>query len=401
MAGGYFLRQRTKLFPNLTTISCLGVPMSIYFGDSLVSSPATQSGSMRQGVSGMGSGGQALDAERPAGVMPVGGASLRAQLSPLEFALFAQFGIRRSFHAEQQVFRRGEMGTSMFIVVSGAVSLDFSGGMSPKQLGSNDFFGELGLLIERHPRSCDACACCETVLLEITHELFHSLVDQDPAMVVFFLRRTLSRVVSSEQRLISQLSRRNQELETALGNLYSTNHELNHTRELVYSDDLTGLSNRRALTAYLQATHRSGKRPQGLLLIDCDDFKGLNDAHGHLVGDQALQRLGRILSSVAGKDDIACRLGGDEFCILLAQADAECLTRVANFILEAARGWISDPRVAAEVCAVSIGMALVGDTHHWNDTYSRADKALYEAKRRGGNRAQWYADGAVGQRRLG
>jgi len=351
-------------------------------------------------MSGMGSG-DTVRHERPVGVAPSGGTSLRAQLSPVEFALFSQFAIRRTVRADEPLFRRGELGTSMFIVVSGAVSLDFGGGMAPKQLACNDFFGELGLLIERHPRSCDARASCDSVLLEITHANFHRLVDQDPAMVVFFLRRTLSRVVSSEQRLIGQLSRRNQELETALGNLYSTHSELTSTRELVYSDDLTGLNNRRALTAYLQESHRSGKRPQGLLLIDCDDFKGLNDVHGHLVGDQALQRLGRILNSVVGRDDIACRLGGDEFCILLAQADVDCLTRVADFILEAARGWSSDPRAAAEACSVSIGMALVNDGHHWNDTYSRADKALYEAKRRGGNRAQWFVDGSPGQRRLG
>ncbi len=351
-------------------------------------------------MSGMGIGEPALH-ERPVGVAPSGGVPLRAQLSAVEFALFAQFGIRHDLQTNTQLFRRGDVGTSMFIVVSGAISLDFGAGLAPKQLLCNDFFGELGLLIERHPRSCDARASCDSVLLEITHANFHRLIDQDPATVVFFLRRTLARVVSSEQRLIGQLSRRNQELEAALGNLYSTHNELTNTRELVYSDDLTGLNNRRALTAYLQRSHRSGKRPQGLLLIDCDDFKGLNDVHGHLVGDQALQRLGRILNSVAGNDDIACRLGGDEFCILLAQADVDCLARVADFILEAARGWGSDPRAAAEACSVSIGMALVDEGHHWNDTYSRADKALYEAKRRGGNRAQWFVDRSSGQRRLG
>lgn len=338
-------------------------------------------------MSGMGSGGLALQAELP--VDSIGGTLSCAQLSPVEFALFAEYGIRHVLHADQELFRRGDLGTSMFIVVSGVISLDFGAGLAPKQLGSNDFFGELGLLIERHPRSSHARASCETVLLEITHANFHRLIDQDPAMVVFFLRRTLSRVVSSEQRLIGQLSRRNQDLEAALGNLYSANHELHSTRELVYSDDLTGLNNRRALTAYLQKSHRSGKRPQGLLLIDCDDFKGLNDSYGHLAGDHALQCFGRILKSVAGKDDIACRLGGDEFCVLLLEADEERLQRTAEFVLDAVRHLIAYPGAAAGSCSVSIGLVMIAGDHHWNDAYSRADRALYEAKRAGGNRAQW------------
>ena len=55
----------------------------------------------------------------------------------------------------------------------------------------------------------------------------------------------------------------------------------------------------------------------GLLLIDCDRFKQVNDEHGHLVGDRVLQSVASILRSVAGPDDIACRLGGDEFCLLV------------------------------------------------------------------------------------
>ena len=340
-------------------------------------------------MSGMGTGGLALESELSVATS-AGGAVLRAQLSPVEFALFAEYGVRRALQADQVLFRRGDLGSSMFIIVSGTVSLDFGAGLAPKPMGCNDFFGELGLLIERHPRSCDARANCDSVLLEITHANFHRLIDQDPAMVVFFLRRTLSRVVSSEQRLIAQLSRRNHELETALGNLYSANHELHHTRELVYSDDLTGLSNRRALTAYLQKSHRSGHRPQGLLLLDCDDFKGLNDSYGHLAGDHALQCFGRILTSVTGKDDIACRLGGDEFCVLLMKADAESLPRTAEFVLEAMRHLIAYPGATVGACSLSIGMVLIGEDHHWNDAYSRADQALYMAKREGGNRAQWF-----------
>lgn len=340
-------------------------------------------------MGGMGSGGLALQKELPVGAADVGDTVLRAQVSAVEFALFSPFGVRRMLADAEVLFQRGDIGTSMFIIVSGAISLDFGPGLPPKQLGPNDFFGELGLLVDRHPRSSAARASGDTVLLEVTSASFHRLIDQDPATVVFFLRRTLWRVVSSEQRLIDQLSRRNQELEETLSNLYRANDELHRTRELVYTDDLTGMGNRRALTVYLQESHRSGQRPEGLLLIDCDDFKALNDSHGHLAGDHVLKRLGRVLSSVAGKDDIACRLGGDEFCVLLKDADTERLTRVAAFILEAVRGLEAFPGALPGICSVSIGIVPMEMHQHWNDAYSRADDALYEAKRLGGGRAQW------------
>ncbi len=340
-------------------------------------------------MSGMGPGGLAIQTSVPDGAVSSGGTHACARLSAVELALLQQYGRRRVLQAGEALFGRGDAGTSMFIILSGAISLDFCEGMPSKQLGVNEFFGELGLLIEHHRRSSDARASSDTVLLEVAHVDFQRLIDQDPEMVVFFLRRTLSRVVSSEQHLIDQLSRRNRELEMALGNLYNANDELHHTRELVYSDDLTGLSNRRALTQYLQKAHRDGVGPEGLLLIDCDNFKGLNDSRGHLAGDHALQAVGRVLSSVAGRDDIACRLGGDEFCVLLQRCDEQRLARASEFVLEAVRGLVAYPGAASGACSVSIGLVLIEDRHHWSGVYSRADRALYEAKRHGGNRACW------------
>lgn len=343
---------------------------------------------MGQRMTDMVSGGMAKQSQ-PLADHAAGSTVLPAQLSAMEFSLFAQFGSHRRLATDEVLYQRGDPSASMYIIVSGAVCLDFGTGIATRQLGSGDFFGELGTLTDRHPRNHEARASCDTLLIELTPEGFSQLVDQDPAMMVFFLRRTLARVVSSEQSLINQLSRRNHELETALGNLYSATHELDHTRALVYSDDLTGLHNRRSLTAYLHRSHRSEGRPQGLLLIDCDDFKGLNDRHGHLAGDQALQCMGRILSSVVGRDDIACRLGGDEFCILLRHATPERMSRVAAFVLDAVGNLANFPGGVAGTSSVSIGMTLIGEQLHWNEAYNLADRALYEAKRQGGGRAEW------------
>ena len=82
-------------------------------------------------MSGMGTGGLALESELSVATS-AGSAVLRAQLSPVEFALFAQYGVRRTLQADQVLFRRGDLGSSMFIIVSGTVSLDFGAGLAPK-----------------------------------------------------------------------------------------------------------------------------------------------------------------------------------------------------------------------------------------------------------------------------
>lgn len=201
------------------------------------------------------------------------------------------------------------------------------------------------------------------------------------------------RVVSNEQVLIRQLRHRNHDLEAALDNLYTTTHQLNHTEELVRTDELTGLDNRRGLTLYLQECRQSRRMPpQGLLLIDCDHFKHINDEYGHLAGDRVLQAVANILRSVVQVDGLACRLGGDEFCLLVQETDTEKLAHVAGFILQAVHGLLERSQPVPRICPVSIGACLLDPGSDWNDWYALADSAMYEAKRLGGNRLQWPRD---------
>lgn len=326
----------------------------------------------------------------PAGASAAMGEIVPALLSPGEFSLFAQHGRPRTFAAGEVLFRRGSIGHSMYVIVNGMVDLDFGEDLVVKYLGSNEFFGELGLLIGDHRRSADARAATDLTLLELDRSDFQRLIDQDPAVVAYFLRRSVMRVVSSEQRLIAQLRRRNDDLEAALDNLYTTTHQLSHTEELVRTDDLTGLHNRRGLTLYLQERHRTGGTPQGLLLIDCDRFKHINDIHGHLTGDRVLQALANILLSTVREGDIACRLGGDEFCLLVADASRDKLTRTAEFILSAVHGLQERQTGVPRICPISIGICLLEPGSPWSECYNRADAALYAAKRQGGNRLQWH-----------
>ena len=342
----------------------------------------------------------AAQTPRPESVseQPVAPDSATAALTQPEYALFAQVGRARRCYAGETLFRRGDLGTTMYVVANGTIELDFGDDLISKRLGVREFFGELGLLIGDHARSADAIAMTDGELIELRHEEFQRLVDSDPGLVSHFLRRAIMRVVLNEQGLIRRLRRRNQDLQSALDSLRATAHQLNQTEELIRTDELTGLYNRRGLTQHLAERRRNGALGGlGLVLIDCDRFKQVNDEHGHLVGDRVLQSVASILRSVVGDGDLACRLGGDEFCLLVKADSRDAVLGFAEFITTTTRGLLqmprhSEPGEAPLICTLSLGACLVDADSDWNDWYAQADMALYRAKRLGGNRVEWQDD---------
>ena len=316
-----------------------------------------------------------------------------AELSPSEFALFASVARVRRVSAGQSLFCRGDLGTTMYVVAHGSVELDFGDDLISKCLGPREFFGELGLLIGDHARSADARAVTDGELLELRHEEFRRLVERDSEGVSYFLRRAIMRVVLNEQGLIRRLRRRNQDLQAALDSLRATTHQLNQTEALIRSDELTGLHNRRGLSQHLQERrYNAATSGLGLLLVDCDRFKHINDDHGHLVGDRVLQGVANILRSVAGPGDLACRLGGDEFCLLVGAERQGDIVRIAQFVVDTAQALHKLQPSPPQITTLSIGASPVSPDQSWDDWYANADAALYRAKRLGGNRVEWQDD---------
>jgi diguanylate cyclase (GGDEF)-like protein len=313
-----------------------------------------------------------------------------AALTADEFALFAQVGRVRGVEPGERLFRRGDLGTTMYVISQGEVELDFGEDLAHKRLGPGEFFGELGLLIGDHARSADAVAVGHGLLLELRKEEFEPIAERAPALLAHFLRRAIQRVVLNEQTLIGRLRRRNLELQHALDSLRATTHRLTQTEQLTRTDELTGLANRRGFQLHLAERRRNGALAhRGLLLIDCDHFKDINDAHGHLVGDRVLQGVANILRSAAGADDYPARIGGDEFCMLVnADAPADLL-RIANFIVGTAHALDELKTAPPQIATLSIGATLITPHGHWDDWYGVADSALYRAKRAGGNRVEW------------
>ncbi|HEX4549811.1 sensor domain-containing diguanylate cyclase [Pseudomonas sp.] len=148
------------------------------------------------------------------------------------------------------------------------------------------------------------------------------------------------------------------------------------------TDLLTGLANRRAMNAALERLD-AAQQPYSALALDIDYFKRVNDTFGHDVGDVALQHVAQIIRDCARTGDLACRAGGEEFCLLLPDTDPETAHRVAERI----RSTLSNTSIApVGTLTLSIGVACRDvDTPSAEAILKRADERLYLAKRNGRN----------------
>jgi diguanylate cyclase (GGDEF)-like protein len=159
-------------------------------------------------------------------------------------------------------------------------------------------------------------------------------------------------------------------------------------------DPLTELPNRaQALSLVTAALHR-GRRSghmTGLLFVDLDGFKAVNDGHGHAAGDEVLQEVARRLRSTVRPGDVVCRLGGDEFVVLVEEAGSE---RDLQGLAERLIGSVSEPITAdgSQVrVGASIGIAVCRDADTDADALiAEADTAAYRAKDRGRGRAEMF-----------
>ena len=159
------------------------------------------------------------------------------------------------------------------------------------------------------------------------------------------------------------------------------------------TDPLTGLANRRSFDLELGAVGaRAGRSsPAQLVMVDIDHFKRVNDAHGHDTGDQVLRIVGEVLLANVRRDTLVARVGGDEFGLLLRGATPHYTAGIAIRLCEmlASRPLVvRGLRGVIEGITLSIGVAAGRAEESRDEWYARADAAMYEAKRRGGNRVR-------------
>ncbi len=159
--------------------------------------------------------------------------------------------------------------------------------------------------------------------------------------------------------------------------------------ELTVTDELTGVANRRRLIQVLEEEVKRSARTGhmfGLLMIDLDRFKLVNDRHGHQAGDAVLKRCAGEFQRNVRSTDLVARYGGEEFCAVLPETSTAGARRVAEKLREIIQA-LGEP-----VPTISVGVTFWQPRSSADDMLRQADEALYDAKRAGRNRVAAYGE---------
>jgi diguanylate cyclase (GGDEF)-like protein len=204
-----------------------------------------------------------------------------------------------------------------------------------------------------------------------------------PSLVMFVLLIAVLSMVAAviSQQDLAQIEAQTRELSLSEARL----------REQSVRDALTGLFNRRYLEETLARELGRAERlhgPLGMLMLDIDHFKRVNDSYGHAVGDEVLRALGSLLRANVRGSDIACRYGGEEFVLLLPEASREITRQRAETIRAGASCMaVSDQGRPITPITLSVGVAAFPlDGASAEALLKSADDALYRAKREGRDR---------------
>ncbi|HVX84760.1 MAG TPA: response regulator [Phycisphaerae bacterium] len=266
---------------------------------------------------------------------------------------------------------------------------------SPKLVISDwEMPGEDGLDFCRHLRRQQTLSAVHFIMLTV-HSDQQLLLSAYKAGVDDFVSKPfnaeelLARVQAGLRRtaLHGELSKKTQDLRAINIQLAAMNARLDR---LATTDELTGLYNRRQAMFTLEEQWELARRtnePLSVILADVDLFKQINDTHGHAAGDMMLQRLGTVLREQAAAVGAVCRIGGEEFLIILPGKrlpEAAALAERCRVEVERRAGASREDPVRA---TISAGVASrTPDMAQFSDLLRAADQALYAAKRAGRNR---------------
>jgi diguanylate cyclase (GGDEF)-like protein/PAS domain S-box-containing protein len=236
---------------------------------------------------------------------------------------------------------------------------------------------------------------------EIVDKGFHNLVD-DPALIERLVQHPDPSYAESALhggRYLSIMAARIEQQGDLLGmaallrDVTTQKRREAYLQAISYTDELTGLLNRRSLSDVLQQGIEEAldkKRPLSLMMLDMDHFKQLNDTYGHAMGDQVLIAFGVLLKGRLRDSDYACRYGGEEFCVILTNTAMGGAIKTAEDIRQA----VMEMDVDGVSVTVSIGVATVDQLSSptTESLLKAADEALYAAKAQGRNRTVQYSE---------
>ncbi|MEE9315198.1 MAG: GGDEF domain-containing protein [Rhizobiaceae bacterium] len=171
--------------------------------------------------------------------------------------------------------------------------------------------------------------------------------------------------------------------------LYTLNQAMAAVQMQADTDELTGLARRGRFEQNAKRIFAQEKRtplPVSLIVMDIDNFKSVNDKHGHLAGDAVLAQVGDMLKTSSRETDIIGRIGGEEFAILLWNADIKGARLVAETLRTSMENCDFGDLLDGENCTASFGVAQLEQGESYKQLFDLADRALYRAKNTGRNR---------------
>lgn len=240
------------------------------------------------------------------------------------------------------------------------------------------------------------CSACFAIGFAVVHRLVPPQAGFHPSVVAnFFVTANVLGLVLSGR--IKEL-RRDQWL--AMNEVRHRADDLKHEieqrevledrlREQANTDPLTGIGNRRNFFTLGQEIFDQAqryKRPLSAVLFDVDHFKHINDTYGHAAGDEVLKTVVGAICGILRKPDVFCRYGGEEFAVLLPESDAVGASRLAERIRSVVEERTIRVNETEEHVTVSVGVAVYTERDkEFGDLITRADDALYSAKRKGRN----------------
>ncbi len=283
------------------------------------------------------------------------------------------------------LFREGDMGTLMYIVLSGTVAISITADNSEElevaRVGSGSFFGEMSIL-EKDVRSATCRTVEDCVLLSLDAEDFGRLMVEHPRVAMGVMQRMLNTATSRLQKTGAFLSDMVQWGEQA--------------RIRAVSDEFTGMYNRRFFDETLHNSVLSASMGKGhfaLVMMDLDRFGTLNAEYGEKVGDEVILKAVSACRAVFEKEHLLCRYGGDEFAFILPGASGEDALKYCQKLKTALEkiDVLKGREGSIQKVSASIGIAACpGHGESVEELARSADLALYAAKEAGRDRAMLY-----------
>lgn len=213
-------------------------------------------------------------------------------------------------------------------------------------------------------------------------EMLEAPVNEGLPGILSELQQSTQLMQTQQERFLSQLYSAQNEIKSLRG-------KLERAQRAATLDGLTELLNRATFTRSLEQALTDRSQGVALVMLDIDHFKQFNDQYGHPLGDRVLQHVGQVLRSSLPPHAIAARYGGEEFCVILEQCPD---LRTAGAFAEQLRLKIQSLRIKARVngkvldtITASFGVAFAQPDDNLESLLTRADDALYQAKRNGRN----------------